>query len=103
MTTETEYIDLPTLQDVAKAQADGWEVMRLRECHDDADGWYPWIGKDWADHYQYRGRPRQPKMKESKMECWLCGTHLSWRTENASILRDWIRQPHLDLIAKVPE
>jgi len=98
MTTEN-WIDLPTLQDVAKAQADGWEI----EFKTIYGGWAVWEQATWNGGIPYRGRPHQQKMKEVKMECWLCATHLSWRTENASILRDWVRQPHLDLIVKVPE
>ncbi len=98
MTTETEYIDLPTLQDVAKAHAEGWEIEFYHR------GEYCcWDGMHWNKAYMFRGRPRQPVMKEVKMECFLIDRELRWRDEGLSILGDWIRQPRLDLIAKVPE
>lgn len=97
MTTEN-WIDLNDIQAVAIAQSEGWEIESER-----ASGWEPWFGEAWYRTVKWRGRPRQPKMKEVKMECWLCGTHLSWRFENTSTLKDWIRQPHLDMIAKVPD
>ena len=99
MTTKTEWKDLPTLQDVANAQDDGWEI----EYSITGGEHFAWKGSLWMQENFFRGRPRQPKMKEVKMECFLIDGELHWRDENLSILGDWIRQPHLDLIAKVPE
>ena len=96
MTTEN-WIDLPTLQDLAKAQADGWEI----EFKTIYEGWAVWEQATWNGGIPYRGRPRQPKMKEVKMECWLIDGRLDWRDWNEPTQGSrWIRQPHLDLIAK---
>jgi hypothetical protein len=99
MTTETEYIDLPTLQDVAKAQSDNWEIQYSLKGRE----YFAWSESAWDSSTFFRGRPRQPKMKEIKMECFLVDGKLQWRSEYMSVLQSWIRQPHLDLIVKVPE
>ena len=96
---QTEWQDLPDLQAVAKAQADGWEI----ECSYLAWDWMPWHGYTWHHTFSYRGRTRQPTMKEVKMECWFCGRFLHWASTKEPVPSRWIRQPHLDLIARVPE
>ena len=53
----TEWKDLPTLQDIAEAQAQGWEIQTY-QC-----GWEPWPETGWGKSSSYRGRPRQPKTK----------------------------------------
>ena len=98
MTTEN-WIDLPTLQDLAKAQADGWEI----EFKTIYEGWAVWEQATWNGGITYRGRPRQPKMKEVKMLCYFAGGILYWYSADESPREHWINQPHLDMIAKVPE
>ena len=100
MTTETEYIDLPTLQDVAKAHAEGWEI---EFANSSSQIFSTWSGLAWHADRQFRGRPRQPKMKEVKMECFVIDRRIGVAQRKLSVLSLWIRQPHLDLIAKVPE
>ena len=102
MTTEN-WIDLNDIQAVAIAQSEGWEI----EIQSDAgnDKYCPfkaWDGRHWNTGYLFRGRPRQPKMKEVKMLCFLIDGELRWRNENLSVLQSWVRQPHLDTIAVVP-
>jgi hypothetical protein len=100
MTTETVWKDLPTLQDVAKAHADGWEI----ECYGTSGSWCSWNKVSWHTDLQYRGRPRQPVMKEVKMLCFVCtaSRSLAWCDEAEMVPTYWVRQPHLDMIAKVP-
>lgn len=45
----------------------------------------------------------EPKVRKIKMECFLIDGELQWRDENLSVLSHWVRQPHLDMLAKVPE
>ena len=104
MTNGTGWTPLSTLQDVAKAQAECWEIeIQTDPGNDKYCPWKFWEQQHWHRGHLYRGRPRQPKMKEIKMECLLIDGELHWRNENMSVLQSWIRQPHLDLIAKVPE
>lgn len=49
------------------------------------------------------GRPRQPKVREVKMACFILDGELRWREEGLYVIHLGIRQPHLDMIAKVPE
>lgn len=58
MTTEN-WIDLPTMQDVAKAQSEWWEI----EYTYPGSAWNQWLGTGWSRSSNYRGRPRQPKTK----------------------------------------
>ena len=97
---QTEWQDLPNLQAVAKAQADKWEIEIHRLARKE-DGWRVWIGESWDRVHKYRGRPRQPVMKEIKMECWLNNGALHWFIEGS--WKHGSRQPHLDMIARVPE
>ena len=46
MTTETEWKDLPTFQDVAEAQAQKWDIKRLNSAK--ADVWSDWDGCSWT-------------------------------------------------------
>lgn len=99
MTTEN-WTDLPTLQYVANAQANGWEIEVKYEFYD----WGDWDGNEWRHGWQFRGRPRQPKMKEVKSCCWRYKDGgLVWRDERYALPLPWIRQPHLDMTTKVPE
>ena len=100
MTTEN-WIDLPTMQNVAKAKADEWEVTY---CHELSDKWDEWKGSWWDDNYTFRGRPRQPVMKEVKLECWLVSGRIEFLQEQTyKSGPSWKRQPHLDMVANVPE
>lgn len=99
MTIEWKNITDP--EELFRLKREGWEI----ETNTPTDGypWKAWLGEQWNSFHIYRARPRQPVMKEVKMECFLIDRELRWRDEGLSILGDWIRQPHLDLIAKVPE
>ena len=80
MTTEQEWQDLPNMQEVACAQADGWEI----EWRDPLNypHWEFWDGKGWSVRWQFRGRPRKPAMKKVKMLCWINSkAELVWRDE----------------------
>ena len=97
MTTEN-WIGLPTMQDVAKAQANGWEIEYRCGAQ-----YATWGGITWQKTFVFRGRPRQPKMKEVKMLCWFANGVLYWYSADESPREHWIRQPHLDMVAQVPE
>ena len=99
MTTEN-WIGLPTMQNVAKAQTDGWEVAYR---HKQSDEWDEWNGCWWDDDYVFRGRPLQQKMKEVKMLCWFANGVLFWHSADEPPREHWIRQLHLDMVAQVPE
>lgn len=96
----TEWTDLPTLQDVAKAQADGWEI----EYKDISEYWLSWSQLVWSINGKYRGRPRQPVMRKVKMLCWVIGDHLEWFQEGSSRPgHAWIRIPAQDIEIEIPE
>lgn len=96
----TEWIELKTLQDVAKADAAEWEI----ELRDTYNKWCKWNGEIWNIHNQYRARPRQPKMETVKMECWIDDSgELRWVREWWSPKHDWIRTPALDIKIEIPE
>ena len=97
----TEWTELNTLQDVAKAQADGWEIEYR---HMAKEGWNPWSKTWWQEDSFYRVRPRQPKMETVKMECWIDDSgELRWVREWWSPKHDWIRTPALDIKIEIPE
>ena len=94
----TEWTDLPTLQDVAKAQVDGWEIEV-----DTGPYWEEWKGAAWMNYMTYRGRPRQPVMRKVKMLCWLDSEgELRWIESDQSPFGS-IRIPALDIEIEIPE
>jgi hypothetical protein len=97
MTTEWKY--LQTFQDVACAQADGWEI----ECAPTDCDWRPWAVKVWQNNWGFRARPRQPVMKKVKMLCYFDTViyQLVWSSAEA-ISGDWIRVPSEDKTVEVP-
>jgi len=99
----TEWTDLPTLQDVAKAQANDWEIQ-LYDKHDDE--WIHWAGAGWFIGNKYRARPRQPKMKKVKMLAYWRSGQLVWfqdDTEYPEGSQFWIRIPAQDIEIEIPE
>lgn len=104
MTQQTEWQDLPDLQAVAKAKADGWEIDRYRINEDGVSGWRQWNGIGWSATQSYRGRPRQPATKMIKMLCWFINGHLNWLQEgNHAAGPDWKRVPSEDKEIEVEE
>jgi len=97
-----EWIDLPDLKAVSKAQADGWEIEHYRRMFDSSDGWYNWPGTQWNEIAHYRGRPAQPKMKKVKMLCYLITGSLEWLIEGKSVDMRWIRVPAQDIEIEIP-
>ncbi len=53
-----EWRDLPTIQEVAAAQAAGDEIHR-----DAGTGFMGWDGTYWASNWKFRSRPRKPATK----------------------------------------
>lgn len=97
-----EWKDLPDLQWVATAQAEGWEI----EVCVDRTLWLHWDGEFWLDRNQYRGRPKQPKKTTVTSECWRwkTGGDLSWNTPNAERPSEgWQRFPAGDITGEVEE
>lgn len=59
----TEWQNLRTLQAVAKAHADKWEIQRYSK---DAAQWLAWGGEIWYKDASYRGRSRFAQSKPLK-------------------------------------
>ena len=95
-----EWRDLPTMADVAAAQAAGDEIeVNVPNC-----GWEPWVETMWHELNQYRARPRKPKMKKVKMLCWFINGHLNWLQEgNHTAGPDWKSVPSEDKEIEVEE
>lgn len=95
----TEWIELPDLQAVAIAQSKDWEIEV-----DTGPHWEEWKGAAWMNYMNYRGRPRQPKMRTVKMQCWIDDSgELRWVREWWSPNHDWIRVPAEDKTIEIPE
>ena len=93
-----EWIGLPDLQAVAKAQADGWEIEDFS-----SSDWSEWNHKWWQEGRKYRARPAQPKMKKVKMLCYFTGLQIVWRPEDYQLLHGWSRIPAQDIEIEIPE
>ena len=99
----TEWIELKTLQDVAKAQADGWEIEI-----DQGDGWERWAETIWSDDWEFRARPAQPKTKIVKSLCmrYRANGNLVWIDSSRPEAVDtdvWQRFPAGDIEGEVME
>ena len=94
-----EWRDLPTMADVAAAQAAGDEIeVNVINC-----GWDPWVETMWHGRNQYRARPR-PKTKKVKSLCWRDKHgHLFWADEtNGFVGKDmWQRFPAGDIEGEI--
>lgn len=95
-----EWRDLPTLADVAAAQAAGDVVEHCIP----TGGWKFWDGKSWDEEISYRARS-VPKTKKVKILGWVYV--VSGKTFTAvdgwAISRNAIRYPKLDDEIEVPE
>ena len=103
--TPQDWKDLVTMQEVAQAQSDGWEI---EICADDIDGWLPWIGKAWCEWKLYCGRPKQPKTCTVTSECWWHKrteklTWGNWIDKKQYLTEDWQRFPAGDITGEVAE
>ena len=58
----SEWRELPTMADVAAAQAAGDEIEYLY-----CGRWVAWYGTTWDLYRDFRARPRQPKTKKLKI------------------------------------
>jgi hypothetical protein len=97
----TDWKDLPTMQDVACAQADGWEVEARISARPE-DKFEQWSGIWWEASYVFRGRPRQPAMNKVKFKCFSVNGQLGWRDESLSAPDYWVRVPSEDKTVEVP-
>ncbi len=96
----TEWKDLPTFQDVAEAQAQGWEIEVQMLPSDKFNEWQESV---WRSNFMFRGRPRQPKMKKVKSLCWRYSDgDFAWRIEGINLAKPWIRVPSEDKEIEVP-
>jgi len=101
MTTQ-RWQDLPDLQAVARAQADGWEI---EVDSTGKAGWIPWNKNAWMNYMEYRGRPKQPKTRKIKMLCWWDET-TGKKVEQAKdfpVSGCWHRVPSGDSVIEVEE
>ena len=96
----TEWKDLPTFQDVAEAQAQGWEVQTDAGTTTFAE----WLGETWYTRWKYRARPPQPKMKKVNLAAYLDLQGEFRRVNEASFANsNWTRVPSEDKEIEVPE
>lgn len=96
-----DWVELKTGKEVFDRHAENWEIQRLNATNPPT--WAQWSGATWCSPDCFRGRPRQPKVKEVKMLCYYTSDQLLWIPAELKAQKSWIRQPHLDMIAKVPE
>lgn len=101
MIKSTEWLELQTLADVAKAQVAGWDI----EVTEDGVYWHKWIGESWKSGWIYRGRPAQPKKIDVISECWRDPQNgaLIWRRPNQTPFGLWKRFPTCDACGEAEE
>lgn len=95
-----EWRDLPTLADVAAAQAAGDDIEVLT---DSGVVWCEWNYVEWEKKWKFRARPAQPKMKKVKLLAWLDADQLFWLRETSTSKFPAVRVPAEDKIIEVME
>lgn len=96
----SEWRYLPTLADVAAAQAAGDEI----EVGSDDTGWCRWNQQHWFMSNKYRARAK-PKVRKIRILGWVgsCGETLTRREDlEVNPALRWIRYPKLDDEVEVP-
>ncbi len=81
----TEWRDLPTMADVAAAQAAGDEI-EVGHKFDDLIYWKSWSGLEWTKCWKYRARPRKPATKIVVLRRALLKAGEDYRATNPSAL-----------------
>ena len=96
-----EWRDLPSMADVAAAQAAGDEI----EYKNAMTSWNTWNEEWWNDDAKFRARPAQPKMKKVTLCKWYCTHSGATETRFADITMGigWKRLPEEDKIIEVME
>lgn len=95
-----EWRNLPTLANVAAAQAAGDEIQfRSHETYE----WRSWSGKTWDKDWLFSARPAQPKTVKVKILCWYDGGRMHFVRETWPVGSDWIRIPEQDIEIEVPD
>lgn len=101
-----EWIDQPTMQDVAKSQAQGWEI----EHRENSGSWFKWLGFSWQSNWEFRAREPMPAMKKVKQICFFSASGLRYDVlENSEQhmaisprVMGWFRVPSEDKMVEVP-
>jgi len=85
----SEWIELNSIEDVARAKVEGWEI----EVKDIDGDWIPWRGSGWHAGNSYRGRPKQQPVI---YECYDVGGRLEWWHQDRHAQKPWTRIPQFD-------
>ncbi len=98
----SEWRDLPTMQDVARAQIEKWEIEEFY-----MGDWILWMQRGWTFGTRYRGRPAQPKKTIVISECWRHPEHggLFWRSHGNTTCKPeaYVRFPAGDITGYVEQ
>lgn len=94
-----EWRDLPSMADVAAAQAAGDEI----EYKNAMTSWNTWNEDWWNDDAKFRARPAQQKRKKIRMLCYTDYQALMWRCEDVHLPKTWVRVPSEDKEIEVLE
>lgn len=96
----SEWKDLPNMEDVARAKVEGWEIEHAPGANKTM--WSPWSGLTWHSDRPFRGRPKQPKTKTITLRkaLFLSGPVGYWTTDcdekytKSSYFIKWIGEPY---------
>lgn len=93
-----EWIDQLTMQDVAKSQAQGWEI----EHRENSGSWFKWLGFSWQSNWEFRAREPMPAMKKVKLLGYLTEYRMLAQIEEGfAAPAYWKRFPAGDIEAEV--
>lgn len=96
-----DWIELNTIESVAMAKGDGWEIeFRSHEAYK----WSNWTGNSWDSGWKFRGRPARPKTKTVKLLAYLDLQGEFRRVNEKSFTNsNWIRVTSEDKEIEVPD
>jgi hypothetical protein len=95
---KAEWIELNSIEDVARAKVERWDIESS-----EGGAYRPWDGCGWHCNITYRGRPKQPNTVTVKLLGWFDGSALAWRDERYPPPYDWgwLRVPSEDKTIEV--
>lgn len=101
MTIEWKEITDP--EELFRLKREGWEIeFRAHKTYT----WRTWMGGAWQNDWLFQARPRQPKMKKVKSQCWrnTATGNCAWAAEHCDMSNEfWHRFPAGDIEGDVSE
>ena len=99
----TDWKEITDPEELFRLKREGWEI---EFANSGGQLFAKWSGLAWHADRQFHARPRQPKMKKVKSQCWrnMATGNCTWAAEHCDMSNEyWQRFPAGDIEGEVPE